>query len=178
MSKSQTAAFVKVFGHVRAVVIHNPAPPFNVEGKRQIKDKWELMAVVRLGVENGREILGQLPPELATRDAPKAGCRATRRFRLAIMTRIKPCKWRRIGEPLSLCLPANNPNDSGAEQASAAEFESRRVAKESIAPRQIWPDGHRATRAIAPSSCPPALHHTEVTDGKVVRGIHRSGSVA
>jgi hypothetical protein len=31
---------------------------------RQIKDKWELMAVVRLGVENGREILGQLPPEL------------------------------------------------------------------------------------------------------------------
>jgi len=51
----------------------DPTFNFNVEGKRQIKDKWELMEVVRLGVENGREILGQLPPELAARVAYKNG---------------------------------------------------------------------------------------------------------
>jgi hypothetical protein len=107
-----------------------------------------------------------------------AGCHATWRFRSAIMTRIKPCKLRRTGRPLSLCLLANKANDSGAEACSAPEFGSRRVAKESIALRQIWADGRAATRSIALSSCPRALHHTEVTDGKVVRGIHRSGSDA
>jgi hypothetical protein len=50
---------------------------------------------------------------------------------------------------LSLCLPANEPADSGAEPCAAPEIASRRVAKESISQAEICPKGHRATRAIA-----------------------------
>jgi hypothetical protein len=59
------------------------------------------------------------------------------RFRFEAMTPIRPCKTPRIGKLLRLYLLANEPRDSGADASSAAEFWSRRVARESIVRNQI-----------------------------------------
>ena len=112
------------------------------------------------------------------RQGMRRACRATWRFRLAVMTPTGPCKSPQLGRPLSLCLPVNKACDSGADACPAPEFASLRVAKESIGPNRICADRHRCDSLYNSRDVPHALHSTEAADEKLVPPVRRSASHA